>query len=488
MASFEPIDTPISLQDYEAIPGLSPALAELRNEAEQTAQHFAGRRLCLLSGDDARGALVENIPRQVALLRACGLHTEWLRVSTKPGQTQLHRRLHNLILGDSRSNTVLDEKDSQQFAEAANDSASALAPLLRRDDILMCHGVGTAGIGAALKAQLGLNILWRNVGGLDDRTPATRSAWSFLKPHLTAYDRGLFTCAQYIPQYFTNRAWLLPPSVDPLSTRNRELSLHQIIAILTAAGVLPTHPQVLHEPFAAPVLRLNQKGQWRRPEDMELLYRPMVTQISQWDYLDGLLPLMQGFAALRQGPESRRISEMGEHQRQSLQRARLVLLTPDREFAKKDSSQGEGYQELVEAYRQLDPEVAQDICLLSLPRQNSDQQQAQLVNALQRLSSIVVQNAVAEGFGLGLTEAAYKRIPVLAGATSGARLQIRHKIDGYLCQLPEDPRTVAKSIVRLFADEEGRRKRAVSAQRRVLGEFLIISELRKILRLLSELL
>ena len=487
MQKFEQIDFAYNLDDYASIAGLPPALAELRNEAVQTAKQLVGRRLVMISADDARGTLVENIPSQVALLRACGIEVEWLRVSPTADQRILHRRLHALILGDQRSSTVLDDRDSQAYAEAANSQAQKILPLITPDDIVLTHGVGSAGLGAALKTKIALRAMWRNVGGLDERSPATRAAWAFLKPHLTTYDRGLFTCAQYIPQYFTNRASVLPPSIDPLSARNRPLSLHQTLAILAAAGILPQQSQVLHPPFAGPVLRLNQKGQWRRPEDMELLFRPVVTQIAQWDYLKGTRPLLQGFAELRQAGLSRRLAEMGEHQRQSMERARLLIMLPDKDIDDEDSTQKAAYHDLLEAYQNLNPEVAQDICVLSLPKNNAAQQGALLVNALQRLSSIYVQNSLAEGFGLGITEAAYKYIPVLAGATSGARLQIRHKIDGYLCQIPEDPHSVSKSLLRLFADEDARRRRALSAQRRVMQEFLIVGELQGILRILSEL-
>lgn len=487
MRNFEHIDFAYDLDDYASIAGLPPALAELRNEAVQTAKQLAGRRLVMISADDARGSLVENIPSQVALLRACGIDVEWLRFTPQSDQRALHRRLHDLILGDQRSSTVLDESDSQAYAEAGNAQAQKLKNLFKRDDIVLAHGIGSAGLGAALKSKIALRALWRNVGGLDERSPATRAAWAFLKPHLTAYDRGLFTCAQYIPQYFTNRASVLPPSIDPLSARNRPLSLHQTVAILSAAGVLPAHDQVLHAPFSAPVLRLNQKGQWRRPDDMELLYRPVVTQIAQWDYLEGTRSLLQGFAELRQSALSRRVAEMGDHQRRSMERARLLLLLPDKDIDDDDQVRKTAYNELLEVYLDLEPEIAKDICVLSVPGRNDSTERALLVNALQRLSSIYVQNSLAEGFGLGIAEAAYKHIPVLAGATSGARLQIRHKIDGYLCQIPEDPRSVAKSLLRLFSDEDARRQRALSAQRRVMQEFLIIGELQRILRILSEL-
>ncbi len=266
MLNFEHVEFTHDLDDYASIAGLAPALAELRNEAVQTARQLSGRRLVMISAADARGSLVENISGQIRLLRACGIKAEWLRLTPQAGQPALHRRLLHLILGDPRSSTMLDEHDSQAYAEAANEQAQKIQPLMDRDDIILAHGIGSAGLGAAIKNKTGVRALWRNIAGLDQRNPATRAAWSFLKPHLTSYDRGLFTCAQYIPQYFTNRASVLPPSIDPLNARNRQLSLHQTIAILSAAGVLPRHVQALHEPFAAPLLRLDQKGRWRLPD------------------------------------------------------------------------------------------------------------------------------------------------------------------------------------------------------------------------------
>jgi len=91
MKSFEHVDFAYDLDDYASIAGLPPALAELRNEAVQTARQFAGRRLVMISAEDARGSLIENIPAQVALLRACGIQAEWLRFAPIADQGRLHR-------------------------------------------------------------------------------------------------------------------------------------------------------------------------------------------------------------------------------------------------------------------------------------------------------------------------------------------------------------------------------------------------------------
>ncbi len=480
------VERPIQLSDYEAVAGIGPTLTEVGHEARQAVKRLAGRRVWLLSGADARGALVENLPALLALLRDCGIDAHWARSApATPELAALHLRLRQLVLGAPSVNAVFDEHEARRFAEAGEQVAEALAPQLDRGDILIAHGFGTAAAGAALKKRLGLKALWRNVVGLDDRTPATRAAWRFLKDHLTPYDRGLFVCAEYIPQYFTNRASLLPPAIDPLNHKNRDLTLHQVVGTLSSAGLLPNPAPTLARPFAAQARRLNRHGELQAPGELELLFRPTVTQISSWDRLNGMRPLLEAFAGLKQQLARGGLTLLSDRQRRRIEIARLVLAGPDPSQYRDDDQQLRDYQQLLETYLELDPAIAEDIAVIALPVASATEH-ALIINALQRVSTVLVQNSLSEGFGLGVTEAAFKRVPVLGGAASGIRLQIRHQIDGLLCQAPEDPDEVGKRLLQLLNDEEGRPRYAASAQRRVFREFLITRELRSYLRLFSE--
>jgi trehalose synthase len=111
---------------------------------------------------------------------------------------------------------------------------------------------------------------------------------------------------------------------------------------------------------------------------------------------------------------------------------------------------------------------------------------ALMVNALQRSSDIVVQNSLREGFGLTVSEAMWKRTPVLGPArAAGVRLQVRDGVDGRLVDDPEDVHTTAAVLHDMLSDSDRLDTWGSSAQRRVHDEFLVLGELVRWLRLLA---
>ena len=112
-------------------------------------------------------------------------------------------------------------------------------------------------------------------------------------------------------------------------------------------------------------------------------------------------------------------------------------------------------QELTAAYTALAPASQADIALVSLPMAVRKENEL-IVNALQRCSSVVVQNSLQEGFGLTVTEAMWKRAAVLGSRACGIRQQIRDGVDGRLIQDPEDPEEIAARLDALLEDVAGR--------------------------------
>ena len=141
-------------------------------------------------------------------------------------------------------------------------------------------------------------------------------------------------------------------------------------------------------------------------------------------------------------------------------------------------------EELSADYRALPPEIQRDVALLTLPM-DSRKENALMVNALQRCSTIIVQNSIREGFGLTATEAMWKRVPVLATRASGLRQQIRSGIDGILTQNASDPDEVARRLDDALCNLSNRDLLARSAQRRVHDQFLIFTQMCEWLRVLT---
>ena len=144
-------------------------------------------------------------------------------------------------------------------------------------------------------------------------------------------------------------------------------------------------------------------------EDIGLLTRPIVTQVSRWDRLKGFKPLMDAFVRMKLAIFDRRENQ-GWEERRRMDLVRLVLAGPDPASIQDDPEGKEVLEELHAAYLELDPALQDDVALVTLPM-SSARHNALIVNALQRASSVVVQNSLREGFGLTVTEAMWKRVP-----------------------------------------------------------------------------
>ena len=74
------------------------------------------------------------------------------------------------------------------------------------------------------------------------------------------------------------------------------------------------------------------------------------------------------------------------------------------------------------------------------------EENAAIVNALQRHATIVVQKSLNEGFGLTVAEAMWKARPVVGSATGGIQEQIEDGVSGLLLQDPRDLAALERSF------------------------------------------
>jgi trehalose synthase len=475
----------LSLDDYASVAHLATAVAELRAEAARLSKRLEGRTVWMVNSTAQGGGVAEMLPTQVSMLRELGVDTRWAVIETlDPRFFPLTKRIHNLIHGTG--DPELTEEDREVYDRVSRENAEALGSLLDARSILVVHDPQPLGAGALVKERLGVATVWRCHIGLDEHLPETRAAWRFLKPFATGYDRAIFSAPEYIPGYLAGRASVIHPALDPLSHKNRPLSIHKLVGILCNAGLLEPQAPVLTPPFPERAARLQPDGTWgatASPCDIGLLFRPIVTQVSRWDRLKGFAPLLQAFVLLKQRLNGR--TEMSERSRRTLENVRLVFAGPDPASVQDDPEAAEVLDELRELYVAVEPRLQDEIAILSLPM-GSRKHNALMVNALQRCSSIVVQNSLREGFGLTATEAMWKAIPVLGTHAVGLRQQIRDGLDGRLVADPEDPEAIASVLEEMLADEHARDDWGRNGQHRAHHDFLILSQLRRWLELLVE--
>jgi trehalose synthase len=474
-----------SLSDYSAISDLAEPVRALRVEASMLTPTLRDRTVWMINSTARGGGVAEMLPRMASLLNELGVRTRWLVIeSDRPEFFRVTKHLHNLIHGEG--DPTLTAEDRAHYEAVNRQNADAVASMIGPDDLLVVHDPQPLALGALLKQRLGLRTIWRCHIGLDEHLPATRAAWMFLQPYAETYDQAIFSAPEYIPDYMAGRAAIIHPALDPCSHKNRELSPHKLVGILCNSMLkIERHP-VLTSGFTAPAQRLRPDGTFVPAADNDeigLLYRPIVTQISRWDRLKGFRPILDGFVKLKQS-SSHSAGDSDERHRRRLALVRLVLAGPDPASIQDDPEGREVLDDLCEVYRSLRAEFQQDVALLTLPMQ-SRKENALMVNALQRCSTVVVQNSLREGFGLTATEAMWKTVPIVGTRAMGLRQQIRSGIDGVLIQQPDNPDEIARRLDDVLRDVPKRHYMATNARQRVHSEFLIFTQLCQWLRMLS---
>lgn len=472
------------LDDYESVGPLELAVGELRQAASRLLPALEGRRFCMVNSTAKGGGVAELLPPFLGILRDLGVQVSWLVMETKePRFYELTKKLHNMLHGEGEAD--LGRNDLSLYDRVSQENAKELATHLRPGDVLVVHDPQPLGAGAILRSGLDIAAVWRCHIGLDDETPQTRAAWRFLAPYTSAYDHAVFTAPEYVPDSLGVRTTIIPPAIDPLSHKNRELPVHKLVGVLANGGLSPAPGPLITPAFPDLAHRLQPSGDWSPAaagEDLGLLYRPIVTQVSRWDRLKGFLPLMQGFIELKRmfaddpdlAPRSRRTIDL----------AHLVLAGPDPASVADDPEARDVLSEIAAHYRSLPPALQAQIAILRLPME-SGKHNALMVNALQRCSDVVAQNSIREGFGLTVTEAMWKHIAVMGTHAAGLRQQIHDGTEGRLVFDPRDPGEIARTLCDLLVNPYVREAFGRNAQRRVQDEYLVFAEVGRWLEVLS---
>lgn len=474
-----------TLEDYSAYLHLSQTVNDLRAAAATDVARLKGRTVWMINSTEEGGGVAEMLPKTVSLLRGLGVKAEWVVVgSDDDAFFHLTKRIHNLLhgTGDLR----LGAEDQALYASVSHEAANLLKDRIGPNDIVITHDPQPLGVGALLKEELGVPAIWRCHIGLDAATPQTEAAWSFLEMWAQVYDRTVFTFSEYVPDFLADRAEIISPAIDPLSDKNRQLSIRKVAGVLSNAHMDGTLEPILTPSFETPAMRLQVDGTFA-PADQNgsigLLHRPIVTQISRWDRLKGWAHLLKGFERLKLRRDGAH-DEWSEQHRRRLDLVRLVLAGPDPDAVQDDPEGLEVFQELCDLWRQLPRSIQQDVAVLVLPMR-SRRVNALMVNTLQRCSSIVVQNSIQEGFGLTVTEAMWKHCPIMGTWAVGIRNQVRDGLDGRLVDDPQDPEELATVLNEMLAAPDLREEWAHNGQRRVAEQFLVFAQVRRWLRVMN---
>ena len=391
------------LEDYRQIVG-SQVIDELLMLADRV-RHL---RLQHINSTSVGGGVAEILTRMVPLLRDLGIDTTWDVIKGNQAFFAVTKAFHNALHGGEE--TITEE----MFEVFRATTAMNLADLDTYGDVIVVHDPQPAGL-IARKPEVGGRWIWRC--HIDVSTPDPR-VWWFLQDYVAQYDASIFSMPDFaqqlaIPQY------MVPPSIDPLGDKNRDLADDEVRTVVERYGLDPD--------------------------------RPILTQISRFDRLKDPLGVMRAYRMVRRRHDCQLLLAGG---------------------GASDDPEGEEVLREVREAAGNDP----DIHVLELPP-FSDLD----INALVRGSTIVMQKSIKEGFGLTVTEALWKRKPVIGGAVGGIRLQLLNGVTGFLVHSPEG---AANRAVELLGDPELRAAVGAAGHEHVKENFLTTRHIRDYLLLM----
>jgi trehalose synthase len=158
-------------------------------------------------------------------------------------------------------------------------------------------------------------------------------------------------------------------------------------------------------------------------------------------------------------------------------KAHLVLAGPGLHTVADDPESAEVFATVERAWRAVPEDVRRVLHLARLPMEDLDENAA-IVNALQRHAAVIVQKSLREGFGLTVTEAMWKGRPVVASAVGGIEDQIQDGTDGLLLRSPADRAEFGAAVRRVLADDALARRLGEAARQHVLDKCLVLQGLR----------
>jgi trehalose synthase len=418
-----------------------------------------GRVVWNVNATASGGGVAEMLQALLAYSLGAGVDTRWLVLDGNPEFFKLTKRIHNLLHGSAGDGGQLGQAERDIYESVLADNADALASEVRRGDVVLLHDPQTAGMAEGLEAA-GAHVVWRSHVGKDATNEQTDQAWQFLRPYVDHAEAVVFSRMEYVPDTIDrDRLRIVMPSLDPFTAKNADISASDVAATLVHAGLVDLDAHGRAVDFER---RDGTTGTMRDHEGLIVAGdvvpgdARVVLQVSRWDRLKDMRGVLKGFTD--------HLAEMPDD-------VHLVLVGPDVYGVSDDPEGAEVLDECVEAWKAL-PEEAQDRThLVALPMDDVDEN-AHIVNALQRHATVVVQKSLVEGFGLTVTEPMWKGKPVIASRVGGIQDQIVDGESGLLLDDPADLDEFARTLARLLGDEELAERLGRGARERVKDKFL----------------
>jgi trehalose synthase len=400
----------ISLGRYSSVVG-ERKIDEIRALAE----NLKGRSVCHVNSTSFGGGVAEILHRIVPLLRDVGLEAEWKVINGSDEFFNITKTIHNGLQGMSVS---LTDEMKRAYFDCNKENARELD---LHHDFVVVHDAQPA----AIIIDYGFRTnkwVWRCHIDLTSPNP---EFMDFLTPIISQYDNLIFSMENYVQKSLrSKKIAIIPPSIDPLSDKNKSLSSSVVLSTLDRFDV-----------------------------DAE---RPIITQVSRFDPWKDPLGVIDAYRIVKK----------------QIPDVQLLLVAS----MATDDPEGWTYYEKVARHAGND----YDIHLLTNLNGVGDTE----VNAFQRASKVVVQKSTREGFGLSVTEALWKEVPVVGGNVGGIPLQVINGVNGFLVNSIEE---AAERTLYILKNPTEAARMGKKGKDHVLKNFLITRHLENYLELFNSL-
>ena len=444
---------------------LTPSRAErLLAQAHRAQRLLDGRTVWNVNATATGGGVAEMLQSLLSYIRGAGIDTRWVVLDGTPEFFRLTKRIHNLLHGTTGDAGPTGEAERATYEHVLAPDLAWLREQVSPGDIVLLHDPQTAGLAAGLR-EAGAAVIWRCHVGRDAPNDQTERAWAFLRPYAEQADALVFSRRGYAPEWVDpERLAVIPPSLDPFSPKNADLTADRVHATLRTAGLVGLDGSDAAADEGSLLFRRRDGGEGRVAARQDAVVRGgpvppearVVLQVSRWDRLKDMAGVLTGFCTV--------LPELPED-------VHLHLVGPEVSGVSDDPEGAEVLDECIDVFDQSVPEAQARIHLTCLPMDDVDEN-AHLVNALQRHAAVVVQKSLVEGFGLTVTEPMWKGRPVLASKVGGIRDQIVDGESGVLLDDPTDLAAFGRQLADLVVDDERCERIGAAARERVREQFL----------------
>ncbi len=359
------------------------------------------------------GGVAEILYNMVPLMNSVGLKAEWEVMEAPNEFFQVTKLIHNALQGAEKN---LTNEMKELYLKVNRENAEHLE---LNGDFIVVHDPQPLGI--RKYRENGKKWLWRC--HIDLSNPY-KPVWKFVADLLRGYHASIYHLKEYIhPETPTPKKYVMPPSIDPLSPKNKPLSQDQVERILRKYGVDPEKPIMIQ------VARFDP---WKDPIGVIDTYRLVKEKI----------------------PEVQ------------------LLMVASMAY---DDPEGWMYYEKTLRHAGEDPNIFFLTNLVGVG--------ALEVNAFQRAATVALQLSIREGFGLAVAEALWKKTPVVARPSGGIKLQVIDNVTGYHVNTIQE---ATEKTIYLIKHPEERKRLGENGHKHVKENFIITKHLENYLRILID--